>query len=70
MAKKLINLAKALDFQTEIDYFNYCMDSHTNGNFSQCKTLFSDMGKEDRKEFLRYVKEQNNEIYEFYFNLL
>lgn len=75
MKKKLLTLAKGLDFETESDYFNYCIDSHINGNFSQCKRLFNDMRKEDRKGLLNYLNGQAQfngylEIRNFYFNLL
>lgn len=60
MAKKLITLAKALDFKTENEYFQYCADSYTNGNFSQCKQLWMNMYHEDKHKLLEYL---NNEIH-------
>ena len=76
MAKKLITLAKELDFQTEAEFFDYCIDSHINGNFSQCKELFKSMSKADQKELLLHIERNfvtgfsDKEIYNFYFNLL
>lgn len=73
---KLITLAKRLDFKTEIEYFNYCIDSYYNGNFSQCKELFADMTEIDRKRLVNYIKgdykysDFNYNLYNFYFNLL
>lgn len=67
---KLITLAKRLDFTEEIEYFDYCIDSWYNGNYSQCKQLFKDMTKNDRKDLIRYLKESNSQAYLFYFNLL
>lgn len=63
--KKLTTLAKGLDFETTAQYFDYLIDSHINGNFSQCKELFFDMFPADREEFLSYCK-QYTEQYQFY----
>ncbi len=65
---KLITLAKRLDFTTETEYFDYCINSWYNGNFDQCKRLFKDMEKPDRKNLLNYI--ENKDCYKFYFNLL
>lgn len=75
MKKKLLTLAKGLDFETESDYFEYCIDSHINGNFSQCKRLFEDMRQQDKKVFLNYMNGQAQfngyiDTRNFYFNLL
>jgi catalase len=75
MKKKLITLAKELDFNSETEYYDYCIDSHYNGNFSQCRKLFNDMSKENQKELLEWIKFcqgsiNDNEAYQFYFNLL
>jgi hypothetical protein len=71
MKKKLITLAKELDFTIESEYFDYCIDSYINGQRSQCRNLFAKMKKEDQKNLLRWLKEYgDNEIYTFYFNLL
>ena len=73
--KALIKLAKELDFNNELEYFDYCIDSHINGNFTQCKRLFKDMKKEDRKLFISYLngQAQYNGLLptrNFYFELL
>lgn len=71
--KTLINLAKALDFTTETEYFDYCINSWFNGNFSQCQKLFSDMKKADRRELIKYIQgcyDYKHEVETFYFNLL
>lgn len=67
--KKLLSLAKELDFSDEFEYFDYLCDSHINGNFSQCRKLFSEMKKEDQKKFLKYIKNEV-EIFNFYFELI
>jgi len=69
---KLITLAKQLDFDTEYEYFDYCINSHVNGNFNQCKELFNAMAKKDRKDFLTYVNKCYNmqDVYNYYFSLL
>lgn len=70
---KLITLAKRLDFTTETEYFDYCINSWFNGNFDQCRRLFKDMTKADRKELINYIKgcyDYKHDVYTFYFNLL
>jgi len=72
----LLSLAKKLDFTNESEYFDYCINSYLNGNFSQCKNLFKGMTRKDRKEFLSYISDSGmlpkdiNQVYKFYFNLL
>ena len=73
--KKLITLAKELDFTTELEYYQYCLDSYVNGNKSQCKELFKAMKPEDRKGLLKYLdgEAQFNghlQARNFYFDLL
>lgn len=69
---KLLTLAKRLDFTSEFEYFDYLINSHINGNFSQCQRLFMAMTKADKKQALQYIKGcfDDKEIYNFYFNLL
>jgi len=72
---KLLTLAKRLDFTTETEYFDYCMDSYINGQFDQCRNLFKAMTKADRKQFLQYLNGQAQfngylQMRNFYFNLL
>jgi hypothetical protein len=72
--KSLQRLAKDLDFNEDVDYFDYCMLSYINGQMTQCKTLFAQMKREDRKGLLQYINSRevskDKEIYQFYFNLL
>ena len=70
MKKKLLTLAKGLDFESETDYFNYCIDSYINGNFTQCKRLFKDMGRGDQKDLIEYIRLNAPECYDFYIDLL
>lgn len=70
---KLLTLAKRLDFVTETDYFDYCINSWFGGQFSQCKDLFKAMTKADRKELINYIKgcyDYTHDVERFYFNLL
>lgn len=72
---KLLTLAKRLDFQTETEYFDYCIDSHINGNFTQCRDLFKALTRADRKSLLQYIQTRHlpqgtGKVYNFYFNLL
>lgn len=52
----LKTLAKALGFQNESDYFNYCVESYYNGNFTQCKELFNDMKQSDKHGLIEYLR--------------
>ena len=70
---KLITLAKRLDFTSETQYFDYCINSWFYGNFDQCKELFKAMTKADRKRLLEYIKgcyDYQHKVYDFYMNLL
>ena len=72
---KLLTLSKKLGFTTEWEYFDYCLNSYKNGNFSQCKELFKAMTKADKKRLVSYLRETFSDSYvqevtEFYFNLL
>lgn len=72
---KLLTLAKKLDFTQDYEYFDYCLDSYVNGNFSQCEKLFKAMTKKDKKGLITYLsgRDKNSidfEAYEFYFNLI
>jgi hypothetical protein len=71
----LKTLAKRLDFQTETEYFDYMINSHYNGNFDQCRKLFADMSKADKKEFITYMQDcwdypTDKTVFRFYFDLL
>lgn len=71
---KLIKLAKQLDFDTEYEYFDYCINSHANGNFDQCKELFKAMTKKDRKNLMDYMDgcfdhPKVKAVYRFYWSL-
>jgi hypothetical protein len=70
--KKLI---KELDFTSKEELFNYFIDSWYNGNYSQCRNLFSRLNKSGKKELLQYIagcfdNENEKKVYQFYFNLL
>ena len=70
---KLTTLAKRLEFQSETDYFDYCINSWFNGQFQQCRDLFSAMTKKDRKDLIKYIQgcyDHKHEVETFYFNLL
>jgi len=69
MKKKLITLARELDFSTETEHMDYLIDCHINGNFTQCRRLFAEMRREDQKKLL-YHCAGFSRTYEFYFELL
>lgn len=73
--KNILTLAKEMGFNSTIEYYDYLIDSHICGNFKQCKELFSEMKKEDKKAFLNYLNGQAYyngllEVRDFYFNLI
>lgn len=73
MKKSLKTLAKELEFNSELEYFTYCIETYINGQRTQCRNLFNAMKKEDQKELLNFINRQfvpMDEIYNFYFNLL
>ena len=75
MKKKLSTLVKEMEFNHAVEYFDYLIDCHTNGNFKSCERLFSEMRKEDQKVFVNYLNGQAQfnghlNVRNFYFNLL
>jgi len=59
MAKKMSSLVKGLEFETTEEYYQYIVDSKINGNIDQCRRLYRDMPKENRKEFLSSLADHN-----------
>lgn len=55
---KMMALVRGLDFETVEEYFNYIIDSKINGQLDQVKSLFRDMPKEYRKDFLSYLADE------------
>ena len=75
MKKSLAKLAKELDFELSTEYFDYCLTSYINGNFSQCGKLFKAMRKDDQKGLIRYIESERGsgdylKVRDFYFSLL
>ena len=65
MKKKLINLAKSYDFETETEFFGYIVDSFYIGN-GQARNLFLEMNKENQRKFVSYLKDIDFEyMYKF-----
>ena len=56
---KLEELAKDLDFENGIDYYNYIIDSYINGNRQQVKDLFNDMEPDDQINFFNSYLDHN-----------
>lgn len=52
VSKKTI---KELDFKTIEEYFEYILDSKTNGQRPQAKELFNDLSKKQKLDFYEYV---------------
>ena len=64
MKTHLLNLAEELDFKTEIQYFDYIVESYINGQKQQVAKLFEAMLAVDQKEFLcNYLNKDNPNRY-------
>ena len=46
---------KDYEFRTIESYFDYIIDSRINGNFSQVKSLFNKLNKQQKKLCLKYL---------------
>ncbi len=53
MKKKLITLAKELDFEEEYEYYNYIYESWINGNKTQVTALYKQLRNRDKEEFVK-----------------
>jgi hypothetical protein len=67
-----LQAAKRLDFNTETEFFDYLIDSHINGQPTQCRELFAELKRKDRKNAVQFIAKNysNESIYNFYFNQL
>jgi hypothetical protein len=61
----------AYGFATNDEYYNYCVDSYINGQFSQCKTLFKQLPGNNKHELIKYIDENhaNDEIHNYFVGL-
>jgi hypothetical protein len=48
------NKIKALDFDTIEEYFEYILDSKTNGQHKQALELYKDLSPAQKKEFINW----------------
>ena len=55
---------KIYDFENLNQYFNYILDSQTNGQIKQMEELICDLSKNQKIEFLQFLQEygQNKDI--------
>ena len=60
MNDHLTALAKELDFEHSHEYFDYIIESHVNGQYSQIKDLYKAMDKRSRSEFILYLQYDSN----------
>lgn len=69
--KTIKQLARSLDFTTDFEMYEYFISCHVNGNFTSCRSLFSELTKQAKKDVLAYLLDGGfiNE-YVFYFELL
>lgn len=69
--KTIKQLSRELDFTTEWEMYEYFISCYVNGNFSQCRGLFSELTKQAKKDVLTYLLDEGfNREYNFYFSLL
>jgi hypothetical protein len=59
--RQLINLAKELDFESQHEYYDYIIDSMTNGQRQQARNLYRDLLKDDKERFLIYLSHFSRE---------
>lgn len=52
MTRNLKRLLKVHNFKTIDDYYQYIIESQINGDFTQVKSLFIDLPRANRKDFL------------------
>lgn len=50
-----INLIKSLEFETIQDYFDYIIESKTNGQHKQAKELYLKLSKVQKIEFKKWL---------------
>jgi len=60
-----------LDFGTNEEYYEYCVESHINGQLSQCKELFNAMPTDNKHALIDYIRinHGNDAIHNFFVNL-
>ena len=61
MQKTILELAKELDFNSEIDYFNYIIESFVNGNKQQCIKLFNKLDRNNKVYFMTQFLDEESE---------
>lgn len=69
--KTLTEAANELGFNI-LELFDYLIESHINGQFKQCKEMFTDLDKDGQMRFLEHLETQfdtDGGIYPFYKNL-
>lgn len=69
--KKMEKIYSDLDFTSKEDYFNYCVESHINGNFTQCKKLFQELPKQYKHELINFIRDNygNDKVHNYYVSL-
>jgi hypothetical protein len=61
----------ALEFSTNEEYYNYCVESYLNGQRNQCKTLFKQMPSDNQHELIEYIRDNyaNDGIHNYFVSL-
>ena len=69
--KTIKQLARSLDFTTDWEMYECFISCYVNGNFTSCRSLFSQLTKQAKKDVLAYLLDGGfNREYNFYFSLL
>lgn len=70
-AKYMDKCLADLDFSTNEEYYEYCVESHINEQFSQCRELFNAMPKDNQHALIGYIDtaHANDTIHNFFVNL-
>jgi len=61
--KTLLELAQYNDFEQDFEYFDYIVDSWISGQKQQVLSLYKDMQKGDRNDFVTNHLDETNQIY-------
>ena len=72
MAKKIETLIKQYNLNSDMGYYEMCIESYINGQMAQAKEQFYAMRKDDRKNMVNGFRhwELSDDVKYFFINLL
>ena len=59
-------LLKDYEIQEVYQYYDICIDSYINGQIAQAKTQIKKFSKEQKLDFIEYLKDLPNEYFNFF----